>query len=115
MANKNPKLKTILLSITLFSLLLESDGFNLHKLGRSSRYSSDNLQMAEPMELGRDMFLGDFLLGQSQGGSRNKAWSLGNSGLYNEESVLVGRGGDFLVSRMYYFKLFYLFVSTPAS
>ena len=55
------------------------------------------------MELAREILLGDFLLGQSQGGSRNKAWSLGNSGLDNEELVLLGRGGDFLVGRLYLF------------
>jgi hypothetical protein len=106
LAHKNPKMKTILLSITLFYLILKSDGFNLNKLGRSSRYSRDNLQMAEPMEQEREIFLGDFLLGQSRGGSRNKAWSLGNSGLDTEEMALLGRGGHFLVRKKYFFDCF---------
>ena len=71
--------------------------------------------MADPMELDREMFLGDTLLGQSQLGSRNKARSLGNSGLDNEELVLLGRGGDFLVCIFIWhvFLLFY-FISTSA-
>ena len=89
--------------MTLFSLVFKLDGFNLNKLGRSSRYSRDNLQMAEPTELEREIFLGDFLLGQSQGESRNKLWRFGNSGLDNEEIVHLGRGGNFLVRRMYVF------------
>ena len=33
LAEKNPEMKTILLSITLFSLLFKSDGFNPKKGG----------------------------------------------------------------------------------
>ena len=76
-------MKNLLISLTLVSLLLKSDGFNLNKLGRSSRYSRDNLQMVEPMDKGY------FLLGQSREESR------GDSGLDNE--VFWGKGGNFLV------------------
>ena len=81
MANDNHKMKTILISIAIFSLLLISDGFNLNKLGRGSRYSRDFQQVNEANELNREIFLGDILLGHRQDGIKNRLSISGKLGL----------------------------------
>ena len=102
MANNNHKMKTILISISFFSLLLISDGFNLNKLGRGSRYSRDFQQVSEAKELDQEIFLGDILLGHRQEAMKNRVFNLGKIGLDEEELGLLGRGWKLPVRQLSY-------------
>ena len=100
MANNNHNMKTILNSIAFFSLLLISDGFNLNKQGRGSRYSRDFQQVNEAKELDREIFLGDILLGHRQEEVKNRLFNFGKIGLYEEELGLLGRRVKLPVSQL---------------
>ena len=91
MASNNHKMKTILISIAFFSLLLISDGFNLNKQGRGSRYSRDFQQVSEAKELDQEIFLGDILLGHRQEGMKSRLFNFGKIGFDEEELGLLGR------------------------
>ena len=100
MANNNYKMKTILISIAFFSLFLISDGFNLNKLGRGSRYSGDFQQVNEAKELDQEIFLGDILLGHRQERMKNTLYNFGEIGRDEDEVGTLGRERKLQVRRL---------------
>ena len=84
MAQHKYKMKTFLIFIILFSLLVQTEGFNLNKLGRRSGYSRDYQQQFDPNEL-------------EEGIRESKLWYLRNTGFGDEEFELVGRGSNILM------------------
>ena len=100
MANNNHQMKTILISVAFFSLLLLSDGFNLNRLGSGSRYSRDFQQVNDAKELGQEIFLGDILLGHRQEGMKNRLFNFGRIGFDEQETGLLGRGGKLPVRQL---------------
>merc|ERR1712106_453647 len=78
-------MKTCFIFITLFSLLVRTEGFNLNKLGRRSGYSRNYQQQFDQNDI-------------EEGIRKSKLWYLRNNWLGDEDFDLVGRGGDILMS-----------------
>ena len=85
-------MKTVLI---FTALLMISEGFNLNKLGRNSRFSRNYLKHVDPTEPEQEIYLGNSLL------EKGNPWYLENTGLDIDEFGLLGRGGDLgMVSRV---------------
>jgi hypothetical protein len=93
-------MKNIMISISFFSLLLISDGFNLNKLGRGSRYSIDFKQVNKAKELDHEIYLGDIPVGHRQEGMKNRLFNFGNVGFDEEDLGLLGRRGKLPVRQL---------------
>ena len=84
MAQRKDEMETFFIVITLFSLLVTTEGFNLNKLRRRSGYSRNYQQQSDQNYI-------------EEGIRKSKLWYLRNNWLGDEEFDLVGRGGDILM------------------